>query len=799
VDHIQSSLTGSAGPSSALPSAGRPSDYRGNSDNASIMSKRSALSLRLGPPAYIEDLKASRAYKRLRHFGLGIDSSADSVLTFDSGCSAGNWSMLSNMTLGDLSVSQIAVLNLPIDLSDVCNPEPFLEPSSTETHRSSRPKPRRIWSSRGRIHNAIENGNEFVVRTLLTMGMDIEELDSNGRTPLVHAIMKDQEATCKLLLEKGASVEPLKAFTTNMDLKERSELLDPLITRALDDGTSSVFVAVLRLLVQMALGTHYGDDNQSSGRSMMRAAIDVGYGLAVRAIIHLEPRVVVEVDTEGRTPLVHATMQRQEAISKLLLEKGSSVEPLKAFTTDMDLKKRSELLDPFITRALDDGAPPVYVAVLRLLVQMALGTNYGDDNRSSGRSMMNAAIDLGYDSAVRAIIDLEPQVLVEADTAGRTPFAYAYHLRRNEICEILLQSSKVDTEIATKVVKLEGDFARRVHAVILEKCPRLLRLQLLSIFAMGVDVEETGIKGQTPLAHLAEVVLNSEDINYESWNYIFEALLYQADTKIMEKIRLQPGAHRCLTASMHELVQTLFLKDYKPILVLLSLMKSHDTAGWTLLASAAFNLDEDLCEFLVEKGCSLCLDTEQKEQLKPKLSYRIHVAAKCGHKTALQLLLDLGADINKRNSRGQTALLEAVDNNHLPCVQILTERGADATVLTNEGYSVLHCAAWRSTDSEMMKFLLDEVETQKLVNMKNSNGNTPLHDCSYWPPQSPVVRVENARMLLQAGASLTIRNRNGRTPYEYARGLRRAELTKYLWSKLSPKQQAQEQPPPSNW
>ena len=202
---------GSIGPPSTQSTAPSPpissapssvgSHLSANSENASIMSKRSTLLLRLGRPDYLEDLKASRAYKRLRHFGRGIDidSSAESVFSSDSGGSTGHWSMLSDMTLGDLSVSQIAVLNLPIDLADISNPEPFLEPSATETHHSNRPKPRRIWSSRGRIHNAIENSNEFVVRTVLAMGMDIEELDSNGRTPLVHATMKRQGAVCKLL------------------------------------------------------------------------------------------------------------------------------------------------------------------------------------------------------------------------------------------------------------------------------------------------------------------------------------------------------------------------------------------------------------------------------------------------------------------------------------------------------------------------------------------------------------------------------------------------------------------------
>jgi len=559
------------------------------------MSKRSTLSFRVGRPDYLEDLKESRAYKRLRHFGRGIDidSSAESVFSADSGGSTGNWSMLSDITLGDLSVSQIAVLNLPIELADVCNPEPFQGQLAMETPRSPS-KSRSKRSSRGRMHSAIENGNGYVVRALLALGMDVEEVDSNGQTPLVHAIMKHQEAICRLLLEKGAcgSGEALKAFTSGMNLKERSELLDPLITRALDDGTPSVYIAVLRLLVQMALGTSYGDGHQSSGRSMMNAAIDMGYDLAVRAIIHFEPQVLVEVDTEGRTPLVLAA---------------------------------------------------------QLVLNSAIG---------------------GYESL-------------------------------EGVCRVLLDNMTIDVETTKKVT----------------------------------------------VGHIA--------------------------------------------VSMHDIVK----KGYKSILQLLSLIESRDAEGWTPLASAAFNLNEALCRF---KGCSLCLDTEQKNQLKPKLSCHIHNAARNGHETALQLLLDMGADINERNPIGQTALLLAVFYNHLSCVKILIERGADAMVLTDYGSSALHYAALGLSNSEMMKFLLDVVETRKLIDMKDSDGNTALHDCSYSNHQSPIVQLENAKMLVQAGASLTIKNRHGRTPYEYARVLGRKELAKYLWSQLS-LEQAQEKPPPSDW
>ncbi|KAF8455219.1 ankyrin repeat-containing domain protein [Terfezia claveryi] len=156
----------------------------------------------------------------------------------------------------------------------------------------------------------------------------------------------------------------------------------------------------------------------------------------------------------------------------------------------------------------------------------------------------------------------------------------------------------------------------------------------------------------------------------------------------------------------------------------------------------------------------------------------------------------MGADINERNSYGETALLEAVSNNSLSCVKILIKRGADATISTIEGESILHRAAWRSIDSGMMKFLLEHVaETQDLVNAKDTDGDTPLHDCS----RNNHIASEHARVLLRAGASITIKNNAAETPYRCARDQRRKELTKYLWSQLSRKQKEQEEPQSFNW
>ena len=129
---------------------------------------------------------------------------------------------------------------------------------------------------------------------------------------------------------------------------------------------------------------------------------------------------------------------------------------------------------------------------------------------------------------------------------------------------------------------------------------------------------------------------------------------------------------------------------------------------------------------------------------------------------------------------------------------MLIERGADPTISTTNKYTVLHYSA-RGGDKQIMKFLLDNVvETRKLVDVKDFFGNT-LHDCCCRDYLSPVIRLENAKMLVQASATLTIKKKRGKTPYECARGRGRKELAKYLWSQLSSEQQAREKALPSDW
>jgi ankyrin repeat protein len=73
-------------------------------------------------------------------------------------------------------------------------------------------------------------------------------------------------------------------------------------------------------------------------------------------------------------------------------------------------------------------------------------------------------------------------------------------------------------------------------------------------------------------------------------------------------------------------------------------------------------------------------------------------AAADGDVLRMQHALDDGADINDGSPvLGDTALIVAVDNNHLEAVRWLLEHGADVNVPNAEGEVPLHFAARHST------------------------------------------------------------------------------------------------------
>lgn len=92
----------------------------------------------------------------------------------------------------------------------------------------------------------------------------------------------------------------------------------------------------------------------------------------------------------------------------------------------------------------------------------------------------------------------------------------------------------------------------------------------------------------------------------------------------------------------------------------------------------------------------------------------------------LEILLGNGANINSTNVANKTPLYLAARSNLPSVVQRLLEAGADPTIISREGRSVLH-AACHAGSHESLSLLLKNKKTANLVLVEDQNGFAPFH------------------------------------------------------------------------
>ncbi|WP_353274418.1 ankyrin repeat domain-containing protein [Wolbachia endosymbiont (group B) of Hofmannophila pseudospretella] len=135
------------------------------------------------------------------------------------------------------------------------------------------------------------------------------------------------------------------------------------------------------------------------------------------------------------------------------------------------------------------------------------------------------------------------------------------------------------------------------------------------------------------------------------------------------------------------------------------------------------------------------------------------IAAENGHTNIVEILLKKGADVNKKDSYGPTALHLAAKNGHTNIVEILVEKGADVNVRDHHANTVLYLATNNGHEG-IVEILLEKGAN---VNGKSSFGVVPLHLAASSGCESVV------KVLLQAEANVNAVDKNGKTPVDYAK------------------------------
>ena len=135
----------------------------------------------------------------------------------------------------------------------------------------------------------------------------------------------------------------------------------------------------------------------------------------------------------------------------------------------------------------------------------------------------------------------------------------------------------------------------------------------------------------------------------------------------------------------------------------------------------------------------------------------LHEAAMRGHAEIITLLVEHGADINARNVIGLTPVKTAAGNDNVESAQTLIDLGADIHLKTTDNnQSVLH----NIHSVEMANVLLDAGAE---IDAADDDRDTPLHHATF----NEFVAL--SAFLIEQGADLQMKNKDGSTPLDIAR------------------------------
>ncbi|NWX97529.1 ZDH13 Palmitoyltransferase, partial [Nothoprocta ornata] len=139
----------------------------------------------------------------------------------------------------------------------------------------------------------------------------------------------------------------------------------------------------------------------------------------------------------------------------------------------------------------------------------------------------------------------------------------------------------------------------------------------------------------------------------------------------------------------------------------------------------------------------------------------LHWAIRQGHLPMVVLLLKSGADASLIDGEGFSGIHLAVLFQHIPVIAYLISKGQSVDTTDFNGQTPLMISAQKAIGPEPTRFLLKFNPSLNAVD--NVRKNTALH----WAVTSG--NISAVDLLLEAGASMDIRNGKGETPLDLAR------------------------------
>jgi ankyrin repeat protein len=164
------------------------------------------------------------------------------------------------------------------------------------------------------------------------------------------------------------------------------------------------------------------------------------------------------------------------------------------------------------------------------------------------------------------------------------------------------------------------------------------------------------------------------------------------------------------------------------------------------------------------------------------------VYASCsGHTDIVKLLIEAGADVNKKDKRNRyTVLMVTSSAGQKEVAKLLIEAGANVNAQDDGGNTALLDATWRG-ETEIVKLLIEEGADVNAkiqvdaVGRTNKGGDVEiLRDITALMIASDLGHTEIVKLLIEAGADVNTRNSKGYTAFTWASEMGHTEIVKLL-------------------
>ncbi|XP_055838333.1 ankyrin-1-like [Episyrphus balteatus] len=633
------------------------------------------------------------------------------------------------------------------------------------------------------LHLAVQNGHLEIIQMLIDRGAYINVQNKIGWTPIIYAVVSEQEFIVEILLRNGASIYGLNNGMVYLDYTSKS-LLKRMIKKVKDAGFSiqcsahnmrnSKIIPKNRELfptkVKIAM-------KQEMLNKKLHTAVREGKIEVVEEMLNKGSNIN-SLDKQNLTPLFCAVKKENELLVELLLNKGAKFSGNNHAVTPLHI-------------AVDKNA----VGITKILLKAGLSANlicdyYFREYSVTRAKILNASqitpLHIAAENGSCTIIELLCENGADVNSCssqGYTPLHCAVSNNKQECIIMLLKyGAYVDAknnvaETPLHIASKEGylpvaELLLKHEAFInskslegytpLHKAVVHMREEMVKfLLRNNADVNCCANNKITPLfntlrnmnTNIAILLLehganvNTQDQNgntllnlavTRNWSSMVNEVLKYSPDKSNEsnKKSLKIALNNCCNYN-EMIVQSLL--DYGFTFV------SGDLNHNSLYHVVRKGYDDILKNLFKQIPCLL----DEFKDVNP-----LHVAVKNNNFSTITILLDHGADINETDNLGKPAIYYAIRTSNVEMTDILMKYKANINK-----WPELLCLATSNACKEIVEILLkNKVNTEAF----DEFGRTALHitalnEFKRFPSKN---KADIAKLLLENGANVNAKERS---------------------------------------